>query len=227
MYLLSIVIMVPLGFILFEPKQTDRPPPATVVGTKFPLAGILGICSVTLFAAICFYIPIVQNGFLFNAIGIHSPQTIGLAGAAGAIANLSGSAAFVALTRYGHNLACSLSFVLMGAGLIIVSFGGSLPVFIAGGVISAFGGGILIPTLVNWALSKLRFEQRGRSVGLWQAAFWLGQFISPLVVLAVMPAAGSLARTVTGFGAALVVLSAAWAAATYRSWAMVVSSAAE
>ena len=38
------------------------------------------------------------------------------------------------------------------------------------------------PALLAWAQSKLPFEHRGRGMGIWTCAFFLGQFSSPLVV---------------------------------------------
>jgi MFS family permease len=213
LYGISVILVVPLALVLFEPTPTDRPmPAAAAVGTNFPLATISGICVITLFAATCFYLPIVQNGFLLNAIGIRSPETIGLVGAAGAAANLAGTAGFVGLARFGTHRLLALSFALMGTGLLILSMATALPVFVAGGIISALGGGIVLPTLVNWALSRLRFHERGRGIGLWQAAFWLGQFASPVIVLAIIPLVGGLAAAVGLFGAAALLFTLLWLA---------------
>ncbi|WP_242611045.1 hypothetical protein [Blastococcus saxobsidens] len=49
--------------------------------------------------------------------------------------------------------------------------------------------------------TSLGFEQRGRGTGLWTSAFFIGQFVCPLVVLALTGAIG-------GLGSALAVLSA-------------------
>jgi sugar phosphate permease len=52
---------------------------------------------------------------------------------------------------------------------------------------------------LTWALGSLNFEQRGRGTGCWTAAVFLGQFICPLVVLA-------LSDVISGLGSALVVV---------------------
>jgi MFS family permease len=39
------------------------------------------------------------------------------------------------------------------------------------------GAGMLLPTLLTWALARLPFAVRGRGTGLWTATFSLGQFV--------------------------------------------------
>ncbi|OYW87138.1 MAG: hypothetical protein B7Z20_05800, partial [Sphingobium sp. 32-64-5] len=48
--------------------------------------------------------------------------------------------------------------------------------------INQIGAGMLLPTLLVWAMSLLSFEIRGRGAGIWQGAFSFGQFLSPVVV---------------------------------------------
>ena len=66
-------------------------------------------------------------------------------------------------------------------------------------MVTGFGNGLLLPSLLTWALSSLGFEQRGRGTGVWTSAFFIGQFVCPLVVLALTGAIG-------GLGSALAVL---------------------
>jgi hypothetical protein len=50
-----------------------------------------------------------------------------------------------------------------------------------------------------WAITPLSYLQRGRGTGLWTAALFIGEFLCPLLVLA-------LTAVVGGLGGALVVL---------------------
>lgn len=67
---------------------------------------------------------------------------------------------------------------------------------VVGAVIASAGAGLLLPSLVTWALSTVRFEERGRSTGLWQSAFFGGQFLTPLIMGALTALAGGLATAV-------------------------------
>ena len=68
----------------------------------------------------------------------------------------------------------------------------AVPTFLVGCFINQLGAGMLLPTLVVWAMSILSFEIRGRGTGIWQAAFALGQFLSPVVVTFAGDRAGGL-----------------------------------
>jgi len=74
-----------------------------------------------------------------------------------------------------------------------------VPVVVVAAVVTGFGNGLLLPSLLTWALGSLSFEQRGRGTGVWTSALFIGQFVAPLVVLA-------LAGAISGLTSALLVL---------------------
>jgi MFS family permease len=51
--------------------------------------------------------------------------------------------------------------------------------------INGLGIGLMLPTLITWIMAQVNFHQRGRAAGCFTAAIFAGEFISPLVVLAV------------------------------------------
>ena len=67
-----------------------------------------------------------------------------------------------------------------------------------------------LPTLISWALARYPLEHRGRGMGFWGAAFFLGQFLNPPVMTAI--AHGRL-----GFMQSTGVLGLAWQSAPARS----------
>lgn len=58
--------------------------------------------------------------------------------------------------------------------------------------VQQLGAGILIPALALWTMAQLRPEHRGRGMGIWSSCFFLGQFVSPLIVTAAESASGSI-----------------------------------
>jgi len=68
------------------------------------------------------------------------------------------------------------------------------------GELTACGNGLLLPSLLTWALVSLTFEQRGRGTGVWTSALFIGQFVCPLVVLALTGAIGSLSSALVVLG---------------------------
>jgi MFS family permease len=59
-------------------------------------------------------------------------------------------------------------------------------------VFTGFGTGLLLPTLLTWAVNRLRFEQRGRGTGLWTGTLFIGQFLSPILLAAIGAGVGGL-----------------------------------
>ncbi len=68
----------------------------------------------------------------------------------------------------------------------------ALPVITIGAVLTGFGTGLLPPTLLTWAVNRLRFEQRGRGTGLWTGTLFIGQFLSPILLAAIGAGVGGL-----------------------------------
>ncbi|HIM39948.1 MAG TPA: hypothetical protein EYM37_08400 [Methylophaga aminisulfidivorans] len=53
-------------------------------------------------------------------------------------------------------------------------------ILIVTGLINQFGAGLLLSTMLTWAVSKLEFTVRGRGKGMWQSTFAVGQFASTI-----------------------------------------------
>ena len=103
-----------------------------------------------------------------------------------------GAFVFHRLSGWAINRLIVLSFAIIAAGFYIVSTVADTSVLIAGAFIACFGGGIVMPLMLNWIMVRLPFAQRGRGAGGYMAAFFLGNFLSPLVVAALAGQAGSL-----------------------------------
>ncbi len=84
------------------------------------------------------------------------------------------------------------SFALIAAGLILMAKAHTLLILIIGIIPTGLGSGFVIPALLNWTLSRLSLQHRARGVGAWYGTFFLGQFASPLVILAMAAAVGGL-----------------------------------
>jgi hypothetical protein len=53
---------------------------------------------------------------------------------------------------------------------------------VAAAFVAQIACGILIPALLTWCLGNLEFQHRGKGMGFWHTAFFLGQFLSPFVI---------------------------------------------
>ncbi len=174
--------------------------------SKLPWDQLRAPVAVTLIGAVVFYALIIELPFKLDAIGVRDPAVIGVAAAVASVGTAVGAFLFGRLARRGPALTVPLAFALSGVGLVGLALASAVPVIMVFAVITGLGNGLLLPALLIWALASLGLEQRGRGTGVWTAALCLGQFVCPLVVLA-------LSAAISGLTSALVVLGAVSVAA--------------
>jgi MFS family permease len=179
-------------------RTTELPP--------LPWRQLAAPVGVTLLGGLVFYVLIVQLSFVLDGIGVRSTATIGAASAIASLGTAIGAFSFGRLATLGPAVTVPLAFGLSGVGIVGMGLAATVPLVIASAVVTGLGNGLLLPSLLTWALGSLGFEQRGRGTGVWTSALFIGQFVCPLVVLA-------LSGAVDGLGPALVVVGAVAVAA--------------
>ncbi|WP_328981506.1 MFS transporter [Streptomyces mirabilis] len=178
----------------------------------FPWRQLAGICALTFFGAMVFYTVPVEMSYLLDDLGVENTGVIGLATAIASAATVGGAVTFARLKRSPDPmLPVVLAVCAVGFGVMFLA--GNAPLLVIGAVVNCVGTGMLLPALLTSAMSRLSFEDRGRGTGLWTAAFFGGEFVCPLVLLAGESAVGSLAGAVGVLGlAAALVAAGLWAA---------------
>ncbi|NEA64519.1 MFS transporter [Streptomyces sp. SID12488] len=179
---------------------------------SFPWRQLAGICALTFFGAMVFYTVPVEMAYLLDDLGVENPGVIGLATAIASASTVGGAITFARLKRSPDPmLPAVLAVCAVGFGVMFLA--DSTPLLVIGAVVNCVGTGMLLPALLTSAMSRLSFEDRGRGTGLWTAAFFGGEFVCPLVLLAGESAVGSLAGAVGLLGlAAALVAAGLWAA---------------
>lgn len=152
---------------------------------RFPWLGHLPVFGLAWATGATMFVVAVQLGFLLDGIGINSPKLIGLAIASSHLALFLGALTTRITTRVSPGLMGVGGFALMGAGLFMLSISQSYTQVVMAILINGYGIGLMIPTLASWALDGLSIEQRGRGSGGFMASFYLGEFMSPIVVFGV------------------------------------------
>lgn len=198
-----------------RPSEHGTKSGAPLPRRPFPVRRMAGVCLLTVFGAVVFYTVPVEMAYLLDDLGTDSTGTIGAVTAVASAATVLGSVLFTRLSPdRRHRLPALL--LLCAAGFVLMGLADSLPLLIVGAVVNCVGTGLLLPSLVTRAMSLLEFADRGRGMGLWTAAFFLGEFLCPLVLLAGKEPAGSLASAVALLGVATAVLAAALLTAARR-----------
>lgn len=195
LYTVGFLLWLPCMWLLWEPVRAQSVAEAAVSSKEpFPLALVSAICAITLLAAVAFYLVPVHLGFLLDGMGERSPQRIGQAMGISSVAVVLGAATYAPLSRLGVARQLTVAFALLAAGSLWLaqagSDTGSYASVVAAASLSSLGGGMVIPTLLNWMMRSVSFAQRGRGTGAFMASFFIGQFICPLVVLGLGAASG-------------------------------------
>ncbi len=200
-YAFPLLIMIALILFTWETgkigqtsKHTPEPPhvfageveaPKAVVENgkiKFPTAFMFGVCLVTLFASLMFYTIQINLSQGLDAIGVKDPGQIGTLTAVASIAVPVGTFVFWLVSkRLPIAVLLLVEFALMGGAYIGMSKMTEPWPFVGMAACSQIGAGMILPTLLTWAMSRLSFEVRGIGTGVWQSTFAFGQFATGIV----------------------------------------------
>jgi MFS family permease len=208
LYVVSVVLAVLMIFAIWPTRQTNDGAERSVA--KLPPLNwsvVLLPGLVTIFGGIVFYTPIVELPYLITGLGVTATAAIGGVTAIASLATAIGAFSFRWIAKYQAPVLLPIGLGLAGVGLLIAAFAPAMPVLVIGAVIASFGTGILLPTLITWAISRLDYDQRGRGTGIFVAAIFFGEFICPLAVLAISGGAHSLGAAVAVVAAVSIVLA--------------------
>ena len=190
-------------------KKVEKLPPVPWAKLRLPTI-------VAFFGGIVFYTLIVELPYVLAGKGVTAVAMIGAVTAVASLATAIGAFTFRYIARRGVGILLPLAFILAGVGQLLVGFGTAVPIVIIGAVIASFGTGILLPTMITWSIARLDYEQRGRGTGLFTGAIFLGEFVTPLVILALAAAAGSLGTAIAIIGALAIIACVTLAIVTRR-----------
>jgi MFS family permease len=157
---------------------------------RYNWAPLAWICILGFLASSSFYVMLVQFSFILTERGVTDQKTIGFQTALAVLFMLLGSGLFK-LMRLPVVGKLTVSFTLSAVGFFVMALSRGLLFTDIGAAINGLGSGIVLPCLLTWALSKLSPAVRARGSGLWQMAWFLGQFASPLSILLFRDLTGS------------------------------------
>ncbi|GAB3114354.1 MFS transporter [Aestuariicella hydrocarbonica] len=196
-YGLSLVMLV--GVLLFTwdvcpelAEKGDRNTPVSKEQDQLPWLHMLKVCAYTLIGGIFFYILQFQMSSALGSFDISNSAVTGWLLAFASIGVPAGAIFY----RYAHhhfsirNL-IAIEFGILALGFVSMTHAPSYQWFVVAGFLNQFGAGMLLPTLLTWAVAPLNFSVRGRGTGIWQSTFALGQFATTLIFAWVVSMVGS------------------------------------
>ncbi len=175
----------------------------------FPWLHMLGVCGVTLLASIMFYSMQTQGGFAWNILGISDPARIGVLTSVASLGVPLGTFIFRGATkRLSTSYLLAIEFFIIAAGFIGMGNAHDYRLYLLAASLNQIGCGMILPTLLIWAIRGLAFEVRGRGTGLWTAVFSIGQFGSGITMTYFAKVLGGLLPAFSALGAVSLIAGA-------------------
>lgn len=203
LYALAIPIALAGAVILYEPVRQGHGAEMTAV--RFPFETTLPLILITGGVGLLFYSVIVQLGPILQLSGNVSPAMIGIAGAAANLGVVLGSVLFRRSIKLTGPTLLSVGLMISAIGYAGAGSVGSLLGIASFAVVACIGSGLMLPNMLAWIMRHLPDEVRGRGIGFWTGAFFVGQFAAPIIAAALSAKAGGLANMLLIYAAAAAV----------------------
>lgn len=193
----ALVMLALVLVFTWEPAETDAGEeadhaPHHGAWAGFPWSRMAGIIGITIYGSVLFYTVQIQAGRGIALLGVSDPGRIGFLTS---VASLGVPIGTFVYSRIGRARVANLllgEFAFLTVGFLLMGRAGSTTPFLIGCFINQLGAGVLLPTLLVWAMDGLPFDIRARAAGLWTGAFSIGQFLCPVVVTLASSHAGGL-----------------------------------
>lgn len=209
-YTVALVLLPAMAFGLPEPSRReptgDRPTSLDDLHrtlTQLPLGTLGLIAALGLVGQIIFYMTPLQIPFYLETQTGASSTVIGAALAASTGA---GGVASLLYGRIRRSLSVTgivmLTFGFMSIGYAVIGVSGTVFGVVVGLAIAGTGSGFLLTNLNAWIAAVTPESVRGRALSVLTSTFFLGQFLSPLVVQPITDTLG-LGTTFVGVGVLL------------------------
>jgi len=180
-YLMGLVVLAAGIWTLPEPPRSPRMLSQQRSIERFPWRPAILVGSVTLLVSTIFFVQNVQQGRIFGDLGADNPTLIAWLVNAAGIGSVIGGIVYRYL-RVPVRQYLALIFAVYGIGDCGLALVSNYLQAIPFDALGAFASGLSIPVLIDWALSRFPEAHRGRGMGLWAAAFFIGEFCSPPAV---------------------------------------------
>ena len=186
-YLFSLLVL-PLSMLFLEEPKLAQKGAEVATNIKAPPIIWLLFFNTMLMWIIFFLIP-VQIPFHLKAIGVEKSVLIGAA--------IAMSTAFSAISSFSYSkikgrlsfLAIySIGYLLMAAGYTCVAMSHSYTSVVVAMMLSGLGMGMMIPNTNMWVMKIVPPEIRGKEIGKLTTFWFLGQFLSPIIIFPVLNA---------------------------------------
>ncbi|MEK8026890.1 MFS transporter [Pseudaquabacterium rugosum] len=211
-YAVALGIAAFAAFAVYEPERRSQPQdhePGTATVMAFPSGLMVRLALTTFGLSSVYFVYTLQFSLALDQMGIRTGSELGFYTALASIGVPVGSLLFRKIAGQSHTLQFSVLFVLLGIGLTGIGLALGLEATMAFAFVQQLAAGMTIPILIGWSLRELPERFRGRGMGWWCSAFFLGQFVSPFLVTGVRQLTGGLLQAFVVFGVVCIAIALA------------------
>ena len=184
-YLFSLLVLPLAVMFLDEPKvgekrnQSDQPVKAPQI--------IWMLFFNTMFMWIVFFLIPVQIPFYLKAIGVERNALIGAAIASSTLFSAVSSLSYSKIkSRFSFLSIFSIGYLFMAAGFVCISLSHTYVLVVIAMMLSGLGMGMMIPNTNMWVMKIVPPQIRGKEIGKLTTFWFLGQFLSPIIIFPVL-----------------------------------------
>jgi len=182
LYFFSILILPFTYLFLKEPVKVEEIH-TKVKAVKSPKIIWFVFVNVMLMWIMFFIIPI-QIPFYLKSIGIEKNSLIGVAIASSTFFSAIGAISFSKIKdRFSFKQIFGLGYLLMAIAYICIAVGNSYEMVMLAMLLGGLGMGVMIPNANVWVMQLAPLEIRGREIGRLTTFWFMGQFLSPIILL--------------------------------------------
>ena len=180
-YAFALVVLPFSILFLHEPESVNRTGALHGKVKAPPIIWMLFINTMLMW--IIFFLIPVQIPFHLKAIGIEKSA---LTGAAIAISTAFSAVSSISYSKLKGRLSFlsvfCIGYLLMAAGYICISLSETYPMVVLAMMLSGLGIGMMIPNTNMWVMKIAPPEIRGKEIGKLTTFWFLGQFLSPIII---------------------------------------------
>ncbi len=186
-YLFSLAVLPLTISFLKEPVITEK---VNKIIPQVKAPGIIWMLFINIMIMwIVFFLIPVQIPFHLKALGVEKNSLIGAAIATSTLLSAVSSFLYSRIRgKLGFLSIFSIGYLLMAIGFLCISLSESYLLDVVAMMIAGFGMGMMIPNTNMWVMKIAPPQIRGKEIGKLTTFWFLGQFLSPIVIFPVLNA---------------------------------------
>lgn len=182
LYLFSLLIFPLAYFYLKEPKDRIEFKKEGSVVKSPPIIWFV-FFNILIMWILFFMIPI-QIPFYLRSLGIEKNALIGVAIASSTFFSAVAAFSYSRIKdKFSFKQIFSIGYLLMAIAFALIALGNSYTMVMFGMLFAGLGMGLMIPNANVWVMQLAPPEIRGREIGRLTTFWFMGQFLSPLLLL--------------------------------------------